>query len=139
LLQFFLRFGETLLFGDSLLVPNIRVDWKISEAVTFSVAGLKTSLKYSVTEDVSLLAAGEFYPGGGKLKERKSSEARQFEDKAFRFGVGSSWSPGENLSLTLIAGMAFHEVSLRDSEDRELTNEELDGAPYVSLKATYRF
>jgi len=126
-------------FGDSLVVPNIRVDWQISEALSFSIAGLKTTLKQKVDSDVALLLAGEFAPGGGKLKDRRSTEARQFEDRAFRFGAGVEWSPADNVTLTLLGGVALHEVTLRDAEDRELSNDSLDPAPYVSLKLTSRF
>jgi hypothetical protein len=126
-------------FGDSLVVPNIRVDWRISEALSFTISGLKTELKYNLTQDFGLLLAGEFYPGGGKLKDRKNTAARQFEDRAFRFGTGFSWQAAENLTLSLLGGVAFHEISLRDEDDNELTQEDLDLAPYVGLKASYRF
>lgn len=126
-------------YGNPLVLPAVRVDWRICEQLKFSVNGLKADLTYRVSKPLDLSLAAQYSPGGGILKERDVTEARRFEDTSFGTLLGVGWHATEQMTFSLQGGLNFHHITLSDEDDHTLTEDHLDPSASVMASAEWKF
>lgn len=129
----------TRLNEDALVVPALGLDWQASEALKITLYGLDLRAEVTMSSEWAVYLRGEFDPDGALLERRPGSEADSFNDQGFRAAGGLKWTPSPSFSLSLEGGVAFHEYSLRSSQEVELAKDRIDPAPFVGLSARLSF
>ena len=129
----------TRLNEDALVVPALGLDWQVTEQFDINLYGLDLRAEYDITEVWSIFLRGEFNPSGALLRSRANIEADSFDDQGFRAAGGVKWTPCPSFSLSMEGGVAFHEYTLRNDNEKILAKDRMDPSPFVGVSARLSF
>jgi hypothetical protein len=123
---------------DPLLVPAIGLEWQATDRLLFSIRGLEAMALYELSDTWEWFWRANVDLSGARLRARAGTQAANFDDDAFRTGLGASWRPDDSWKVTMEAGVTRHWLTVLDDENRELSKGHVTG-PYVGLKVSAKF
>ena len=133
--------GSTRLEDDAIFYPYISVRWQATERLLLESEGLGLRLTSAINEQFDAYLRGGYEGRSYRLDEDRSAEpSAVLEDRAVFVGVGIGYRPIPNLRIALEGGAAvYRELELRDAGGDELSEEEVELAPYLGLTLRYTF
>lgn len=135
--------GTSRLEDDALVIPYISLLWNINDRVRLSTEGLGVLLSADLDEAKNW----EFgIRGGFELRDYRLDDSRPgfrdgvVADTRVPVGLELVWKPVDGLRLTLEGGaVVYQRFKFVEDGGDELDDFETDPAPFIGLRAEYRF
>jgi hypothetical protein len=102
--------------------------------------GVGLALVYSPSDTWRFEVAGGYEPRQFRLDKDGPLPGGVVQDTAFPFGAGVTYTPTRNLSISGEVGVLLgREFEVKDQGGGDVSEPDVDAAPFLGLRLTYRF
>ncbi|MCC6660316.1 MAG: hypothetical protein IT437_05470 [Phycisphaerales bacterium] len=146
--RFSIGFGlqyATRLEDSDLYLPFPTVTWEFAEHWRLSTErepgrGVGLTLAYTPTPEWRFEVGGGYEPRQFRLDKDGPLPGGVVQDTAFPFGAGVTYTPSKKLTITGEAGILLgREFKVMDEGGGVVSEPDVDAAPFLGLRLTYRF
>jgi hypothetical protein len=135
----------TRLEDDDIILPYPTFAWQISEQWELTTEreqarGVGAALIYKPTPQWVFELAGGYEPRDFRLDEQGPLPDGVVSDTAFPFSVAATYAPSGNMAITgEIGALLWRSFEVMDSGGNEISEPDVDAAPFISLRLSYKF
>ena len=126
---------------DPYVIPFALIHWNINDRLSLSNEGrLGLTLLYKFNDRWSMTLEGEWDYSDYRLDEDGPVPNAIVRDERYPIGIGVRWTPTELVRFRAGLGVDFwRHLEVADEDGTELTDTDVDAAPFVGLQMTVRF
>lgn len=129
---------STQLEDDVLYVPLVTIDWKINDQLSLEANGLSGKLTYAIDKQWSIFAEGSYQLRRYRLDDDSIVPDGVLADDSIPIGVGVSYAPSDNITLSLVGGaVVWREIEFIDDDENEIASEDADITPYIAASVKF--
>lgn len=135
--------GRTRLEDDPSFFPILGIDWEITRGLTLSTSGAGAGGQIRLTQALSdqwaVSAVVGYEQREFRLDDKPIADG-VFRDSRVPVGVELAWRPTDAFSARLTAGyVVWQEIEFDDADGDEVSEDDVDPAPYVGISANWQF
>jgi hypothetical protein len=125
---------------DALVIPYIAFEWTPTESLTIESDGLGVRARRQLDEEWSARIFARWEPRDFRLDEDGPIPGGVLRDDEVLVGLGMTWAPSQQSSLDFMLGATvYRELEVLNSSGDTLRREQLEPAPFVSVRFTWAF
>lgn len=140
---FGLSFGigaKTRLEDDTLVIPLIGLDWKVTDQVTISTEGTVGKIAVKLDDQWSVNLTGGWELRDFRMDDDSPVPDGVLSDSRIPIAVSLEWQLSQMCSLTLTGGaVVWQEYEIRNRNGDDINEINTDPAPFVGIAAQFRF
>lgn len=125
---------------DTWIWPYLGFRWRPTERLEFSAQGTQLEARVHLNDDWSVFGRAEYALQQFRLNDDNPLAAGVLRDEEIRAGLGVDYRAENGLGFQLLGGLnLWRELSTLDRDGGDVTERELETAPFVALALNLSF